>query len=336
MSLALTLGIALIAQAAPAPPADPAPPRVLAEHLVDGLPDPAQLDWMRGLFKDATPEQRAEWQTIEDWLLACRASGLARVRAELAAMGRSDAQLERFAAGDLACRTVAALRPPDAALSDWDAYSAANEDAGRVFAIFHYGAKNGFEAAPFDPDWVNEEAQKLLRATVLEQVYRGAMSWQASGPDLPPLVATALERRFWLAASIEDAKNTEMLKALVAKKGWPTISRMGKRASYAAWLLVQHADHDPAFQLQILRLMEPLVVKDEVNRGNYAYLYDRVRLKISGRQRYGTQVHCEAGKRVPLPLEAGIDLDAERAEMTLDPIADYIAGMDEAFPPCPA
>ncbi len=43
--------------------------------------------------------------------------------------------------------------------------------------------------------------------------------------------------------------------------------------------------------------MEPLILSGEVSKGDYAYLYDRVMLKISGKQRYGTQAMCLDGKR---------------------------------------
>jgi hypothetical protein len=35
--------------------------------------------------------------------------------------------------------------------------------------------------------------------------------------------------------------------------------------------------------------MEPLVAQGEVTKQNYAYLYDRIMLKLAGKQRYATQ-----------------------------------------------
>ena len=45
-----------------------------------------------------------------------------------------------------------------------------------------------------------------------------------------------------------DERNTDWLKKVIARHGWPTISMVGKRASHDAWLLAQHADHDLKFQ----------------------------------------------------------------------------------------
>jgi hypothetical protein len=45
-----------------------------------------------------------------------------------------------------------------------------------------------------------------------------------------------------------DAANTARMKRIVAERGWPGRSLVGDDGAQAAWLLVQHADHDPAFQ----------------------------------------------------------------------------------------
>lgn len=70
-----------------------------------------------------------------------------------------------------------------------------------------------------------------------------------------------------------DLKNTKRLKKIIEKFGWPTISKVGKEASNAAWLLVQHADNDPKFQQKCLLLMLKVKVGD-INLQNIAYLTD--------------------------------------------------------------
>jgi hypothetical protein len=103
----------------------------------------------------------------------------------------------------------------------------------------------------------------------------------------------------------------------------------------AAWLLTQHADADPVFQARALRLMEALVAAGEVSKPNYAYLYDRFMLKLSGKQRYGTQWGaCEGTVRPLRPLEDEARLDELRAEMEMPPIEDYARTMDRNFGAC--
>ncbi|MBR0553634.1 DUF6624 domain-containing protein [Stakelama marina] len=328
-----------LAQSAPTIAPDttlPPPPPALAAALdSQGYPDPDNIEWMRGAFADASDTQKAERANIQHWITNCSRLGTAEVRANLAAMGVSLRQKpEAFPLP--ACRGVIAFMPPQSLRTDWPdfhrAYSAARND----WSIFRYGAKLGFEAVPFDPDWTSEEARKLLHAVVREQVYRGALGWGHNGPATNPATLAALQMFSSLNIAREDAKNLVMMKRLVAKKGWPGIAAVGKTASNAAWLLAQHADRDPAFQLRVLRLMRPMAETGDVRKDNYAYLYDRVMLKLTGRQRYGTQATCADGKHVPLPLEAGIDVDAERAKMGMPPIAEYIADLNGMFGPCPS
>ena len=82
--------------------------------------------------------------------------------------------------------------------------------------------------------------------------------------------------------------------------------------------------------------MAPLVPSGEVSRSDYAYLYDRVMLKVAGRQRYATQLMCLDGKRVAQPLENEHSVDRLRAEMGLDPFASYLKSADAIFAQCPS
>lgn len=154
-------------------------------------------------------------------------------------------------------------------------------------------------------------------------------------PLLPPKDRALFVMRLGMATTAEDYANTEWLKKTVTEKGWPKISEVGEGAAGEAWLMVQHADADPVFQLQVLRLMEPLVPKGEVSKSNYAYLYDRVMLKLNGKQRYASQMTCDKGKRLPSPLEDEKAVDRYRAEMGMPALTEYMRQMDEMSGPCP-
>lgn len=321
--------------AVPASAQNEVPASVRASLLPDGTVDPGSTEWMRGAFADATPDQKADWSRVQSWIARCSADGLIRIRRGLAEQGITDSILSGQVAGDNSCQSAKSLSPYAFFKSTEASFRTADTRAKAVFDTYFHGAKVAFESTPFDPAWATEDARKLMHATVRDQIFRKAFDWSDAIP-LETDAKAALMRRLGHATMIEDRKNTEMLKAMVSEQGWPTISRVGPVPSHSAWLLVQHADHDPAFQLRALRLMEPLAAKGEVRPANYAYLYDRVMLKIVGKQRYATQVMCDGGKRVPRPLEDGVDVEAERAKMELGSFADYVAGMDRQFPPCPA
>lgn len=331
-----TVAIIAMGFASPAAAQEQIPAAVVAAQLPDGTIDPDATNWLRGAFTDATPEQKAIWTDVQAWLSRCHADGLAVIRRELSELGIADPRLEGQIAGDRLCQTAKILAPNAFAERTFDAFKTLDDAVKRVLAIYRLGAQNGYESAPFDHAWSTKLAWTLMHATVFDQVYRRAFDIPMAMLPPEPGAQAALMRRVGHAVTVTDLDNTQMLKTLVAEHGWPTISQVGSLASHKAWLLIQHADHDPAFQLQALRLMEPLAATGDVRPANYAYLYDRIMLKLTGRQRYATQVMCDGGKRVPRPLEDGIEADVERAKMKLGPLADYIAGMDKHYSLCPA
>ena len=130
-----------------------------------------------------------------------------------------------------------------------------------------------------------------------------------------------------------DREDTAAMKRIVDQYGWPTISRFGKECAFDAWLLVQHADRDPAFQERCLKLMEPLVAKKEAEGQNYAYLADRVSTKKTGKQLYGTQCKIEKGKVVLDPVIDPKNLDKRRKAMGMMPIAQYLKLVSDMYLP---
>src|SRR5260370_35236959 len=71
-----------------------------------------------------------------------------------------------------------------------------------------------------------------------------------------------------------DVENTQRMKEIIEQIGRPTRSKVGKYASESAWLLVQHADHDRAFQKMCLDLMKSQS-EGALSPANIAYLKDR-------------------------------------------------------------
>jgi hypothetical protein len=128
-----------------------------------------------------------------------------------------------------------------------------------------------------------------------------------------------------------DARHTARLKQIVDASGWPDSSLVGEKAAHAAWLLVQHADADPAFQRRCLDLMARLP-PGQVSAKDVAYLTDRVLLAEGKPQRFGTQFEKDAaGKWVPKKLEDPEHVDERRRDAGLIPLADYARKMAETY-----
>jgi hypothetical protein len=317
--IALLAPIAALLMAAAIPP----PPSVLAPYIHGDRFDPGDYGWMRGHFDDASPADKAAFLLIFQWRKACAALGEAELRAQLAAMGIAHPDLARAPAGGLACYEVGVAMPNAIDQRSFATFQRSLAEAQPVVDGFLFATtlaeRSAAEAGP-------TLGESLLTRPVGEQTLRYAWSWgggtASAAPPLSHDAQAIAKARIIVATAERDHANTEWLEAVVAKQGWPTISKVGKSASNQAWLLVQHADADPAFQLRALRLMEPLVPKGEVAKPNYALLYDRVMLKLVGKQRYGSQMTCENGVWQPLPLEDPARVDQLRAALGMESMAE--------------
>ena len=116
-----------------------------------------------------------------------------------------------------------------------------------------------------------------------------------------------------------DHETTTRMKEVVAKYGWPSKRVVGSDGANAAWLLVQHADAELAFQKECLVKMEPLVKTGEVTGKDYAYLFDRVAVGEGKAQRYGTQLDGDDFA----PIEDSKNVDARRKAMGMSTLAEY-------------
>ena len=128
-----------------------------------------------------------------------------------------------------------------------------------------------------------------------------------------------------------DAENLPWLKQVIATHGWPGKSLVGPDGASAAWLLVQHADADPAFQRQCLGLLIAAAAAGEATGQELAYLTDRVLLAEGRPQVYGSQVQHQDGAWRPCDLGDPDHVDERRATVGLSPLAEYLRGFAD-FP----
>jgi len=130
-----------------------------------------------------------------------------------------------------------------------------------------------------------------------------------------------------------DARNTAWMKEVVDKHGWPGKSLVGEDGAMKAWLLVQHADQDRAFQKRCLPLLAEAVKKGEATGQHLAYLTDRVKVADKEKQVYGTQFRQADGKMEPYPIEDEANVDRRRKEVGLPPLAEYRKMIEEMYKP---
>jgi len=192
--------------------------------------------------------------------------------------------------------------------------------------VGHLRADPDLEGLHADPRWNAivtrvEQAQAAYIATLREpELYRELMDMRR--------LDQAIRRGEWLPeleglGMMEvDARHTARMKEILVVHGWPTVSLVGEDGARSAWLLVQHADADPAFQRLCLEKMKSVAAGD-VSPIDVAYLTDRVLVNEGKKQIYGTQFWNADGELVPRPIEDESRVEALRAALGMISMQEY-------------
>jgi hypothetical protein len=109
------------------------------------------------------------------------------------------------------------------------------------------------------------------------------------------------------------------------------VSLVGRDGAEAAFTLVQHADADHAFQLEMLPLVIQAFAAGGLPAQDYALLQDRVLVGEGKPQIFGTQFRMVGQDLVPHPIEDEANVDRRRAEVGLPSLAEYLAIAKQAF-----
>jgi hypothetical protein len=128
-----------------------------------------------------------------------------------------------------------------------------------------------------------------------------------------------------------DSKNISEAKRIIEKYGWPTFDLVGKKASNAFWLLIQHADRDIKFQKKCLKLLKEAANNNQAHLQNVAYLTDRILVAEKKKQRFGTQFMLKGKKLVSYPIIAEKNLNEIRKEYGLNAIEKQIEKINREY-----
>jgi hypothetical protein len=127
-----------------------------------------------------------------------------------------------------------------------------------------------------------------------------------------------------------DADNTTFLARIVAEKGWPGRSMVGRDGATAAFLIVQHSS-DTTFQARVLPLLEKGYTSGDVEGQQVALLTDRIAVRRHQPQVYGTQASVVNGRFVLDPIADSANVDARRARVGMPPVAAYMRILDSLY-----
>jgi len=125
-----------------------------------------------------------------------------------------------------------------------------------------------------------------------------------------------------------DENNLAWLRKLVSDSGIPTVAQVGESGVHWAWLLVQHADDDPAFQLSVQPVFAQRQAAGELPADDLARLTDRILVAAGKPQRFGTQFDWYSGRFKPKGVVDMADIESNRRELGLMSLADYACLMN--------
>lgn len=179
-----------------------------------------------------------------------------------------------------------------------------------------------------DSPWSDALRQEVLGMRDADQEVRGElMELMPSGADADSAAFRSVAAR---QDSVDEA-NTARLEEIIRRHGWPGVERAGREAASAAFLIVQHATHDPAFQKEYLAFLEREHRAGRVPGEAVALLTDRVRQAEGRRQLYGTQMTVRDGEVVIDPIHDEENVDRRREALGLPPLAAYVEQVREAY-----
>ena len=138
------------------------------------------------------------------------------------------------------------------------------------------------------------------------------------GHDSPEVQA------LWKEQLQKDAENLARLREMVSEHGWPGQSMVGRDGATAAFLILQHADHET--QVEYLPLVKAAVEAGEIQRRHFALLQDRVLVGEDKPQIYGTQLYWDdtTGKCELFPIDDKAEVDSRRRDLGMVPLAEYV------------
>ncbi|PQJ21490.1 hypothetical protein BSU00_05015 [Tenacibaculum sp. SG-28] len=119
-------------------------------------------------------------------------------------------------------------------------------------------------------------------------------------------------------------ENFEQMEKLVQKRGWPTISSVGKLAADAPLLIINHHECE-AVRIKYLPQIKEACLNGEGSCVEYAKIQDRILVNTGKPQIYGMQFRFNASRKLePFPIYEPEHVDKRRKKIGLEPLQKYL------------
>jgi hypothetical protein len=117
--------------------------------------------------------------------------------------------------------------------------------------------------------------------------------------------------------------NARELESIMDNIAYPSAEKVGKEASEAAWLIIQHAISLPEFMKKCAALLTLEVQDNKADPVSLAYLTDRIAVFENRPQHYGTQFDWdEQGELSPNPYDSLSKVNKRREAIGLNTLQE--------------
>ena len=117
--------------------------------------------------------------------------------------------------------------------------------------------------------------------------------------------------------------NADALNEIINAIGYPTKEKVGKEATEAAWLVIQHSISRPKFMKKCAKLLEAKSSVDIEQSRNLAYLTDRIAVYEERPQLFGTQFDWDRqGQLSPNPYDDKVKVNQRRLSIGLNTLEE--------------
>lgn len=117
--------------------------------------------------------------------------------------------------------------------------------------------------------------------------------------------------------------NAKRLNDIINTIGYPTIDKVGKEASEAAWLVIQHSIGQPNFMRKCVELLKIAVRENKADPKYLAYLADRIAVFEGKPQLYGTQFDWDRNSELsPNLFDDQVKVNQRRKSIGLNTIEE--------------
>lgn len=170
------------------------------------------------------------------------------------------------------------------------------------------------------------EPYQSLRAELL-QIHADDQKYRLELEEIrktKPIDGAARTKKLWEKIAATDAECLKRVKGILAEHSWLGLEQVGKEASVTSFFVIQHTDI--ATQQEYLPMIRQAVKDKKLQANLLPLLEDRVAIQTGHKQVYGTQIGSSSkmiGYYVS-PLEDPDNVDKRRAEVGLEPLAEYV------------